>query len=103
MGAGPEHVVSCSVAKEAVRTVLKDVVAQSRPIAELRSTALFNPERDTVIRSSTSFDAANVIYDNDRIFGDGVNVAARLEGIAEPGSICVSGKVHEEMPARFPP
>ena len=45
----------------------------------------------------------DVIYDNDRIFGDGVNVAARLEGIAEPGSICVSGKVHEEMPARFPP
>jgi adenylate cyclase len=39
----------------------------------------------------------DVIYDNDRIFGDGVNVAARLEAIAEPGSICVSGKVHEEI------
>jgi hypothetical protein len=52
--------VSFSVAKEAVRTVLKDVIAQSRPIAELRSTALFNPERDAVIRSSTSFDAAKL-------------------------------------------
>ena len=39
----------------------------------------------------------DVIYDNDQIFGDGVNVAARLEAIAEPGSICVSGKVHEEI------
>src|SRR5262245_52868386 len=39
----------------------------------------------------------DVIYDEDRIFGDGVNVAARLEGIAEPGGICVSGKVHEEI------
>ena len=35
------------------------------------------------------------------IFGDGVNVAARLEGIAEPGSICVSGKVHEEIRAKI--
>jgi adenylate cyclase len=39
----------------------------------------------------------DVIYDNDRIFGDGINVAARLEGIAEPGGICVSSKVHEEI------
>jgi adenylate cyclase len=43
----------------------------------------------------------DVIYDNDRIFGDGVNIAARLEGIAEPGGICVSGKVHDEIRARI--
>jgi TolB-like protein/class 3 adenylate cyclase len=39
----------------------------------------------------------DVIYDENRIFGDGINVAARLEGMAEPGGICVSGKVHEEV------
>ena len=43
----------------------------------------------------------DVIYDSNRIFGDGVNVAARLEGIAEPGGICVSGKVHEEIRAKI--
>jgi adenylate cyclase len=43
----------------------------------------------------------DVIYDDDRIFGDGVNVAARLEAIAEPGGICVSGKVHGEIRARI--
>ena len=31
------------------------------------------------------------------IFGDGVNIAARLEAMAEPGGICISGKVQEEV------
>ena len=39
----------------------------------------------------------DVIYDGDRIFGDGINIAARLEAIAEAGGICISGKVHEEI------
>jgi adenylate cyclase len=43
----------------------------------------------------------DVIYDDNRIFGDGINIAARLEGIAEPGGICVSGKVHEEIRSKL--
>ena len=37
----------------------------------------------------------DIIIDGDDIYGDGVNVAARLEGLAEPGSICISGTVHD--------
>lgn len=39
----------------------------------------------------------DVIVEGDDLFGNGVNIAARMEGLAEPGAICVSGNVHEHM------
>ena len=39
----------------------------------------------------------DVIVDGDNLYGEGVNVAARLESIAEPGGVCLSGKVYEEI------
>jgi len=39
----------------------------------------------------------DIIIDGDDIHGDGVNVAARMEGLAEPGGFCISGKVYEEI------
>lgn len=41
-----------------------------------------------------------VVVDGDDIFGDGVNIASRLEGIAEPGMICISGAVFREVGRR---
>ena len=43
----------------------------------------------------------DVIIESDDIYGDGVNVAARLEALAEPGGICVSSVVHESIGNRI--
>jgi TolB-like protein/class 3 adenylate cyclase len=39
----------------------------------------------------------DIIIEDEDIFGDGVNIAARLEALAEPGGICVSGRVEEDV------
>jgi adenylate cyclase len=43
----------------------------------------------------------DIVAEDDDIFGDGVNVAARLEGMAEPGGICVSARVQEDVVGRL--
>jgi TolB-like protein/tetratricopeptide (TPR) repeat protein len=43
----------------------------------------------------------DIIEDNGDIFGDGVNVAARLEAIAEPGGICISDDAHRQVRDKF--
>ena len=43
----------------------------------------------------------DVIVQDDDVYGDGVNVAARLEGLATPGKIVVSGMVHEAVKAKL--
>src|SRR6202045_4305060 len=44
----------------------------------------------------------DVIADGGDIYGDGVNIAARLEGLAPPGSVCVSGTVRDHIGDRLP-
>ena len=52
-------------------------------------------ERRIVFRIGVNL--GDVIAEGDDIFGDGVNVAARLQAIAEPGGICISGDVHRQV------
>ncbi len=43
----------------------------------------------------------DVVIDGDDIQGDGVNVASRLEGLAEPGGMCVSAAVYDQVRDRM--
>ena len=44
----------------------------------------------------------DVMIDGENLLGDGVNIAARLEGLAEPGTICVSAAVRDQVGNRLP-
>ena len=52
--------------------------------------------QDKRIEFRIGINVGDIIIDGGDIFGDGVNVAARLEGIAHPGGICVSRRVQED-------
>src|SRR5215469_15157560 len=54
------------------------------------------------IRFRIGVNLGDVIADGDDIYGDGVNIAARLEGLAAPGGICVSGTVRDHIGDRLP-
>ena len=53
------------------------------------------PERRLELRIGVNL--GDVIIDGDDIFGDGVNIAARLEALAKPGTVCISHTVYEQV------
>src|SRR5258707_82580 len=64
-------------------------------------------ERNTVVSDDDRIEfrigihQGDIVVEDGDIFGDGVNVAARLEGLAEPGGICVSARVQEDVAGRL--
>jgi adenylate cyclase len=54
------------------------------------------------LRFRIGVNLGDVIADGDDIYGDGVNIAARLEGLAKPGGICASGTVRDRIGDRLP-
>jgi adenylate cyclase len=53
--------------------------------------------QDTRIEFRIGIHIGDIIFDDNDIFGDGVNIAARLEGIAEPGGVCISDDAHRQI------
>jgi TolB-like protein/class 3 adenylate cyclase/Flp pilus assembly protein TadD len=72
--------VECAVAVQAVMAVRNEGVA---------------PDRRMLFRIGINL--GDVLIEGDDLLGDGVNVAARLEGIAEPGGICVSSSAYDQV------
>jgi adenylate cyclase len=64
-----------------------------------RSVARQNADvpQDLRIEFRIGIHVGDIIIDDNDIFGDGVNIAARLEGIAEPGGVCISDDAHRQI------
>jgi adenylate cyclase len=61
-----------------------------------------NTPEDKRITFRIGVNLGDVIIDGDDIYGDGVNIAARLEALAEPGGICISRVVRDQIRDKLP-
>ena len=76
--------VQCAVA------IQRDLGVKNAPL---------RPERRMKFR--VGINLGDVIVDGDRIYGDGVNIAARMESLAAGGGICISGSVYEQVKGKM--
>ena len=74
------NATECAVEIQTIMAVRNDAVPESRRM-----------------QFRIGINLGDVIHDETRIYGDGINVAARLEGIAEPGGICISRQVFDQV------
>jgi adenylate cyclase len=72
---------------------LNSAVSVQRALAD-RNARLPENQR---IELRVGISLGDVIVEGDDLYGRGVNIAARMEGLAEPGGICISGNVHEHV------
>src|SRR5436309_11544 len=63
--------------------------------AMVRRNAAIPPDKQIVFRMGINL--GDIIIDGDDIFGDGVNIAARLETLCEPGGVCISGAANDQI------
>jgi TolB-like protein/class 3 adenylate cyclase len=76
-----------------VVSAVECALALQKTMAERNSTV----EQARRMQFRIGVNVGDVIYDDTRIYGDGVNVAARLEGIARPGGICLSEDAYRQV------
>ena len=77
--------VQCAVA------VQKEIKARNDELPENRR-----------MRFRIGINLGDVIQEEGRIYGDGVNIAARLEGLADPGGICISKTAFDQIESKLP-
>jgi adenylate cyclase len=82
--------------RPSVQQAVECAIAIQRTMAERN--AAVPPSRQMRFRIGVNL--GDVMYDGTRAYGDGLNVAARVQALADPGGICVTALVREEVSAR---
>jgi adenylate cyclase len=91
--AGDSVIAEFSSAVQAVRAAVAIQRSLDRHNADL--------PQDRRMEFRIGINIGDVMADGDNLLGDGVNVAARLEGVAEPGGICISGAVRDQIEGKL--
>ena len=91
--AGDSVIAEFTSAVEAVHCAIEIQRHQEAQDADL--------SEDRRMRLRIGINLGDIIVDGDNLLGGGVNVAARLESLAEPGGICISGNVFEQVDGKF--
>ncbi|MGH8221713.1 MAG: adenylate/guanylate cyclase domain-containing protein [Woeseiaceae bacterium] len=82
-------------------SVVHAVAAAAEIQRELAERAAGVPE-ERRMQFRIGINVGDVMVQSDLIYGDGVNIAARLESLAEPGGICISGSAHDQAEDKLP-
>jgi TolB-like protein/class 3 adenylate cyclase/Tfp pilus assembly protein PilF len=102
---GEHHGRIVKTTGDGILVEFSSVVDAVRCAAEIQR-AMADRETDAAedrrIRFRIGINLGDIIVDGDDIYGDGVNVAARLEGLAESGGICISRTVRDQIRDKLP-
>ena len=79
-----------------------DTVEYAVAVQEVMARRNEGTPRDQRMQFRIGINLGDILIEGDDILGDGVNVAARLEGIAEPGGICISSSAYEQVHGKVP-
>lgn len=85
-------------AGDAILAEFQSVVAATETAVSIQEglfTRINNKSEDDKVQIRIGINLGEVIQDRSEIFGDGVNLAARLESVAQPGGLCISSSVFE--------
>ena len=69
-----------------------------------RALTLYNAELpiERQMRFRIGINVGDIVVEGDRLYGDGINIAARIEGLAPGGGICLSGTVYDQVAHKLP-
>ena len=79
-----------------------DAVACAVEVQRAMASHNENVPQDLRVEYRIGINLGDVIVEGDDIYGDGVNIAARLEGLAEPGGICISRSARDQVRDKVP-
>ena len=90
-------------AGDAILAEFQSVTSAVKSALDFQSQMAKNNEaraKDERLEFRVGVNLGEVIHDRDDIYGDGVNVAARIQELADPGDVCISGAVYEQVVGR---